>query len=116
MKRTERSIALASSLAADLHDAELSQDDAVSRLGQLAQSLTRTRREAGLSTTVGQAAFDALSDAIAAQVQAQRAMVALHNALSVVKATTSFRGIELSGMEKVPDDQPRPIGQLALVS
>jgi len=116
MKRTERSTALASNLAADLHEAEISQDDAVSQLGRLAQSLTRTRREAGLSTTVGQAAFDALSDAITAQVQAQRAMVALHNALSEVKSSTSFRGIELSGMEKVPDDDTRPVGRLALVS
>lgn len=116
MKRTEHSIALATRLAADLHEAELSQDDAVSHLGRLAQSLTRTRREAGLSSTVGQAAFDALSDAVTAQVQAQRAMVALHNALSEVKATTSFRGIVLSGMEKVPDDQTRPTGRLALVS
>lgn len=98
------------------HQAEMSQDDAFSQLGRLAQTLTHTRREAGLSTTVGQAAFDALSDAVAAQVQAQRAMVALHHALSDVKASTSFRGIELSGLDKVPNDDTRPLGRLALVS
>lgn len=116
MKRTERAAALAATLAADLYQAEISQDDAFSQLGRLAQTLTRTRREAGLSTTVGQPAFDALSEALSAQVQAQRAMVALHHALSDVKKSTSFRGIELSGMEKVPDDDTRPAGRLTLVS
>jgi hypothetical protein len=116
MKRTEHAAQLAAHLAADLFEAEASQDEAVSQLGKLAQSLTRTRREARLSTTMGQGAFDALADAIAAQVQAQRAMVALHHALSDVKQSSSFRGIELSGHEKQGDDNTRPIGRLALVS
>lgn len=106
MKRSEHAAGLAVRLVEDLHLAEISQDDAVSQLGRLAQSLTRTRREAGLSTTVGQAAFDALADAVAAQVQAQRAMVALHNALAEVKAKTSFRSVRLGGMEKPPGDDP----------
>jgi hypothetical protein len=116
MKRTEHAAKLAAHLAADLFDAEASQDEAVSQLGKLAQSLTRTRREARLSTTMGQGAFDALADAIAAQVQAQRAMVALHHALSDVKQSSSFRGIALSGHEKESNDPTRPIGRLALVS
>lgn len=116
MKRSEHAASLAARLASDLFQAEISQDDAVSHLGKLAQSLTHTRREAGLSTTVGQAAFDALADAVAAQVQAQRAMVALHAALASVKQTTSFRSIQMSGMEKSEEPVPKPTGRLALVS
>ena len=116
MKRSERAAALAARLATDLFQAEISQDDAVSHLGKLAQSLTQTRREAGLSSTVGQEAFDALADAVAAQLQAQRAMVALHGALADVKARTAFRGVELSGMDKAEDPVDRPQGRLALVA
>lgn len=116
MKRSERAATLAARLASDLFEAEASQDDAVSHLGKLAQSLTRTRRDAGLSTTVGQAAFDALAEALAAQIQAQRAMVSLHEALADVKGRTAFRGVELSGYDKVDEPVPRPAGRLALVS
>ncbi len=116
MKRSEHAATVVARLAADLFQAEASQDDAVSHLGRLAQSLTRSRREAGLSTTVGQAAFDALAEAVTAQVGAQRAMVALHQALAEVKQTTSYRGVQMGGLEK--DDTlplPNPKG-LALVS
>lgn len=116
MKRSEHAANLAARLAADLFQAEASQDDAVSQLGKLAQSLTQTRREARLSTTVGQAAFDALADAVAAQVGAQRAMVSLHEALADVKGRTAFRGVELSGYDKVEEPVTRPTGRLALVS
>lgn len=115
MKRSEHAATLVARLAADLLQAESSQDEAVSELGRLAQSLTRTRREAGLSTTVGQGAFDALAEAITAQVQAQRAVVALHQALADVKRSTSFRGVQMGGLEKSDDPVPRPTG-LALVS
>lgn len=115
MKRSEHAATLVARLATDLFQAESSQDEAVSQLGQLAQSLTRTRREAGLSTTVGQGAFDALADAVTAQVQAQRAMVALHEALADVKRTTSFRAVRMGGLEKSDEPVPRPVG-LALVS
>lgn len=121
MKRMEHAAALAARLAADLSDAEISQDEAVSQLGRLAQSLTRTRREAGLSSTVGQPAFDALAEAVAAQVQAQRAMVALHEALADVKRKTTFRSIQMGGLEKESEPISRPTttgraGGLALVS
>lgn len=116
MKRTEQAATLAARLATDLFEAEASQDEAVSQLGKLAQSLTRTRREAGLSTTLGQGAFDALADAVAAQVQAQRAMVSLHEALADVKSRTAFRGIEMSGHDKGDEPIPRVTGRLALVS
>jgi hypothetical protein len=115
MKRSEIAASLAVRLAEDLFRAEASQDDAMSQLGNMAQALTRTRREAGLSTTVGQSAFDALADAVTAQVQAQRAMVALHMALADVKATTSFRSINLGGIEKSDEPYPKPQG-LALVA
>ena len=115
MKRSEHAATVVARLATDLFQAEASQDEAVSQLGRLAQSLTRSRRDAGLSATVGQAAFDALADAVTAQVGAQRAMVALHEALADVKAGTSYRGIRMGGLEKSDQPIPRPTG-LALAS
>jgi hypothetical protein len=115
MKRSEHAATVVARLASDLLQAEASQDEAVNQLGRLAQSLTRSRREAGLSATVGQAAFDALAEAVTAQVGAQRAMVALHEALAEVKRNTSYRGIQMGGLEKSEQPIPRPSG-LALVS
>ena len=115
MKRSEHAATVVARLASDLFQAEASQDEAVSQLGRLAQSLSRSRREAGLSATVGQAAFDALADAVTAQVGARRAMVALHEALAEVKRNTSYRGVRMGGMEKEEGPLPRPAG-LALVS
>ena len=115
MKRSEHAATVVARLATDLFQAEASQDEAVSQLGRLAQSQTRSRRDAGLSATVGQAAFDALADAVTAQVGAQRAMVALHEALAEVKAGTSYRGVRMGGLEKSDQPIPRPTG-LALVS
>lgn len=115
MKRSEYAATVVARLATDLFEAEASQDEAVSRLGRLAQSLTRSRRESGLSATVGQAAFDALADAVTAQIGAQRAMVALHQALADVKRNTSFRSVRMGGLEKDGEPYPRPTG-LALVS
>lgn len=115
MKRSEHAATVVARLAEDLFQAEASQDEAVSQLGRLAQSLTRSRRDSGLSATVGQAAFDALADALAAQIGAQRAMVALHEALADVKRNTSYRGVQLGGLEKSDEPIPRPTG-LALVS
>jgi hypothetical protein len=115
MKRSEYAATVVARLASDLFQAEASQDEAVNQLGRLAQSLTRSRREAGLSATVGQAAFDALAEAVTAQVGAQRAMVALHEALAEVKRNTSYRGIQMGGLEKSEQPIPRPSG-LALVS
>jgi hypothetical protein len=115
MKRSDIAATVVARLASDLFQAEASQDEAVSQLGRLAQSLTRSRREAGLSATVGQAAFDALADAVAAQIGAQRAMVALHEALADVKRNTSYRGVRMGGLEKSDEPLPRPTG-LALVS
>lgn len=115
MKRSEHAATVVARLATDLFQAEASQDEAVNQLGRLAQSLTQSRRQAGLSATVGQAAFDALAEAVTAQVTAQRAMVALHEALADVKRNTSYRGVQLGGMEKSDEPMPRPKG-LALVS
>jgi hypothetical protein len=115
MKRSEHAAAIVARLATDLFQAEASQDEAVNQLGRLAQSLTLSRREAGLSTTVGQAAFDALAEAVAAQVGAQRAMVALHEALADVKRSTFYRTIPLGGLHKGGRPIPRP-SALALIS
>jgi hypothetical protein len=115
MKRSEHAATVVARLATDLFQAEASQDEAVNQLGRLAQSLTRSRREAGLSATVGQAAFDALAEAVTAQVNAQRAMVTLHEALAEVKRNTSYRSVQMGGLEKDGEPYPRPAG-LALVS
>ena len=115
MKRSEHAATVVARLASDLFQAEASQDEAVNQLGRLAQSLTRSRRESGLSATVGQAAFDALAEAVTAQIGAQRAMVALHEALADVKRNTSYRGVQMGGLEKSDQPVPRPAG-LALVS
>lgn len=115
MKRSVHAATVVARLAKDLFQAETSQDEAVSHLGRLAQSLTQSRREAGLSTTVGQAAFDALAEAVTAQVGAQRAMVTLHEALAEVKRNSSYRGVRMGGLEKTEEPIPRPTG-LALVS
>lgn len=115
MKRSEHAATVVARLASDLFQAEASQDEAVNQLGRLAQSLTRSRRESGLSATVGQAAFDALAEAVTAQIGAQRAVVALHEALADVKRNTSYRGVQMGGLEKSDQPVPRPSG-LALVS
>jgi hypothetical protein len=114
MKRSEHAATVVARLADDLFQAEASQDEAVSRLGRLAESLTRSRREAGMAATVGQPAFDALAEAVTAQVGAQRAMVALHEALAEVKRNSSYRGVRMGGLEKSDAPIPRPQG-LALV-
>lgn len=115
MKRSEHAATVVARLASDLTQAEASQDQAVSRLGRLAQSLTRSRREAGLSATVGQAVFDALAEAVTAQVTAQRSVVALHEALADVKRNTTYRSVRLGGLEKSDNPVRRPTA-LALVS
>ena len=115
MKRSEHAAAIVARLATDLFQAEASQDEAVNQLGRLAQSMTLSRREAGLSITVGQTAFDALADAVTAQVRAQRAMVALHGALADVKRSTFYRRIPLGGLQKGDRPIPRP-SALALIS
>ena len=115
MKRSEQAATIVARLASDLFQAETSQDEAVNQLGRLAQSMTLSRRAAGLSATVGQAAFDALAEAITAQVGAQRAMVALHEALANVKRSTFYRTVPLGGLTKGDRPIPRP-SALALIS
>jgi len=107
MKRTEQAQTIAARLHHALQTAEAGQDQSIERLGRLAQVMTRSRKQAGLSTTVGQPAFDALARAMNAQIEAQRAMVDLHGALADVKDRTRFRGIELGGLKKDEVDTPR---------
>lgn len=114
MKRTEQAVVIASRIQRALKRAEDGQDQSIERLGGLAQALTRGRKEAGLSSTVGQPAFDALARAIAAQVAAQAAMVELHEALAEVKQKTRFRGVQLVGLDKVDEPVPRNV-RLSLV-
>ncbi len=108
MKRAEKAASIAARLHKALTQAEAGQDQSIARLGRLAETLTRSRRDAGLSPTVGQPVFDALSRAMAAQIESQRAMVDLHQALAEVQGRTAFRGLKLGGLDK--DDLPDPRG------
>jgi len=110
MKRTEQATLIASRIQRALKRAEDGQDQSIERLGGLAQALTRGRKDAGLSATVGQPAFDALARAMAAQV----AMVELHEALANVKETTHFRGVQLVGLDKEDQQIPRNV-RLSLI-
>ena len=115
MKRAEQAAMIAARLQRALNRAEAGQDQSIQRLGQLAQTLTRSRKEAGLAPTVGQQAFDALARAMTAQVAAQKAMVELHEALAEVKDSTRFRSIRLGGLDKQEEPVTRPTGRLSLV-
>jgi hypothetical protein len=107
MKRAEKAASIAARLHKALTQAEAGQDQSIARLGRLAETLTRSRREAGLSPTVGQPVFDALSRAMAAQIESQRAMVELHQALAEVQDRTVFRGLQLGGLDKDNVTGPR---------
>lgn len=106
MKRTEQATLIAARIQRALQRAEDGHDQSIDRMAKLAQALTRGRKDAGLSSTVGQPVFDALARSMAAQVAAQKAMVELHEALAEVKDNTRFRGIRMLGLEK--SDQPVP--------
>lgn len=106
MKRAQKAASIAARVHKALTQAEAGQDQSIARLGRLAETLTRSRRDAGLSPTVGQPVFDALSRAMAAQIESQRAMVELHQALADVQDRTAFRGIHLGGLDK--DDLLKP--------
>ena len=110
MKRLEQETIIATRIQRALLRAEDGQNQSIDRLGHLTQALTRGRRAAGLSATVGQPAFDALARAMAAQVEAQKAIVDLHEALADVKGATRFRNIRLGGLDKLEEDVPRVTG------
>lgn len=112
MKRAEKAASIAARVQKALTMAEVGQDQSIARLGRLAHTLTRSRRDAGLSPTVGQPVFDALSRAMTAQVESQRAMVDLHEALSVVKGRTAFRSLVMGGLDKDEEPTPRETGVL----
>ncbi|MGH7018973.1 MAG: hypothetical protein ACREEY_03790 [Brevundimonas sp.] len=107
MKRTEQAALIAARIQRALQRAEDGHDQSIDRLGKLAQVLTRGRKDAGLSSTVGQPVFDALARSMAAQVAAQKAMVELHEALAEVKGNTRFRGIRMAGLDKSDEPVPR---------
>ncbi|WP_409020334.1 hypothetical protein [Brevundimonas vesicularis] len=104
MNRIEKATRLVARLQRALQSAENGQDQSIERLARLAQTLTRTRREAGLAATVGQPAFDALARAMNAQIEAQKAMVDLHHALAEVKSKSRFRSIHMGGLDKDDED------------
>ncbi|NBW14794.1 MAG: hypothetical protein EBR82_43025 [Caulobacteraceae bacterium] len=109
MKRAEKAAGIAARVHKALTQAEAGQDQSIARLGRLAETLTRSRRDAGLSPTVGQPVFDALSRAMTAQIESQRAMVELHEALAEVQERTAFRGLRLGGLDKDNISGPRAL-------
>lgn len=107
MKRAEKAAHIATRVHKDLTSAEVSLDRSLDQLAQLTRTLMRSRKAAGLSTTVGQPVLDAVTRAMNAQVEAQRAMVEAHEALTDVQGQTVFRGVRLDGFDKSDDWIPR---------
>ena len=90
MKRAEQAAAIAARLHHALHLAEAGQDQSINRLGKLAQALTRSRKEAGLSATVGQPAFNALARAMAAQIESIPTLMAFRDGVAVFRHSGSL--------------------------
>lgn len=108
MKRAEKAAHIAARVYKDLTATEAGLDRSLDQLAQLTRTLMRSRKAAGLSTTVGQPVLDAVSRAMAAQVEAQRAMVEAHQALAGVQNRTMFRNVTVSGFDKDEEWHPRP--------
>ncbi|GAA0627154.1 hypothetical protein GCM10009422_25080 [Brevundimonas kwangchunensis] len=111
MKRVD----VAKNLAEQLFEAEAAIEDAYRKIGVLAQALPEARANSGMASTVGQAAFQAVMESMAGQVQSRSAMIAVHEELARLKAVSPYRAVAVGGGQKSDEPVPRPRGQLALV-
>lgn len=107
MKRADQAAQIAARVHKDLTTAEAGLDVSLDRLARLTRTLVRSRRDARLSSTVGQPVLDAVTRAMNAQVEAQRAMVEAHQALATVQSKTAFRNVRLDGFDKEDEWKPR---------
>jgi hypothetical protein len=111
MKRVD----IAVNLAGKLFEAEAAIETAFKKIGVLAQALPDARENAGMASTVGQAAFAAVMESMAGQVQSRSAMIAVHEELARIKATSPYRSVAIGGGLKSEDPVPKPEGRLAIV-
>ena len=113
MKRADVAI----NLAEQLFEAEAAIEQAYRKIGALAQALPEARAQSGMASTVGQAAFQALMESMAGQVQSRGAMISVHEELARIKTLSPYRSVAIGGGLK-GEDKPevRPEGRLALVS
>lgn len=111
MKRVD----IAMNLAGKLFEAEAAIEMAFKKIGALAQALPDARETAGLASTVGQAAFAAVMESMAGQVQSRSAMIAVHEELARIKAKSPYRSVAIGGGLKSEEPVPRPAGRLAVV-
>jgi hypothetical protein len=114
MKRVDVAI----NLAEQLFEAEAAIEEAYCKIGALAQALPRARMQSGMASTVGQAAFQALMESMAGQVQSRSAMISVHEELARLKEMSPYRSVAIGGGLKSEEPVPRPApeGRLALVS
>lgn len=89
-------------VAEDLFAVETAIDNALALAGRLTGTMTAARLDTNLSATVGQDAFDGLSDAMTALTTARRNIVHTHNGLAVVKDQVGLRTVNLGGVIKPP--------------
>ena len=80
-----KKLAAANSAKRAVREAEIALDDALTRASTMMARLPELRRQAGLSSTVGQIVLRHTGDAIAALVTAQGSMTLAHNALEAVR-------------------------------
>ncbi|GAA0655532.1 hypothetical protein [Brevundimonas lenta] len=112
MKRMD----VATNLAEQLFEAEAAIEAAYCKIGALAQALPEARARSGMSSTVGQAAFQGLMESMAGQVQSRSAMILVHQELARLKANSPYRAVAIGGGLKEDEPVERPQGRLALVS
>jgi hypothetical protein len=112
MKRAD----VAMNLAEHLFQAEAAIEEAYCRIGALAQALPEARARAGMSSTVGQAAFQGLMESMAGQVQSRGAMISVHEELARLKGMSPYRAVAIGGGLKSEEPVPRPAGRLAVVA
>lgn len=111
MKRTEA----VQQAGARLITAETAIDRAFEATARLAAELSQVRLETNMSATVGQEAFDELTDALAHIGRGRAAMVRAHGRLDEVRTRMGCRTVAAGGGDKYPSDQATAVISLATV-
>ena len=103
----------ASKVAAKLFSSEDAIDMAITSAAELAAQMVNARREMRMSAVTGQEALEAVFESCDALVQARRAMVAGHKALSAVQREIGLDAVAFGGFV---DKGPVAIGLTAVGS
>lgn len=99
-----------------LFSAELAIDSAFAETADLASRLAKLRVQAGLSATVGQPAFDAVSAALGELTQARAEMIRAHGELNAVKTRIGCRAVATGGGDKEQTDLAPAAAALTVVA